>query len=828
MYHLRKRITTLLLCLCFLLELGPVSAFAAEEETSPAAETVRVLDCAFTPEEGEGCADYYIHVHTADCYDADGVLVCPLEERKLHKHDEACYQEEKTLVCGFADESDAHHHTDACYKTEKILVCEEQTELHTHSEDCYARDEAGNLTDKRICGLLQLEEHVHDDSCFRMELKESEEEGRQVLSEEEGQTGDALSGEESGEAGVDASAPSGSDGQTSPADPEKSDEITNSDSGNSDASDDGERPALSDDGKEAAAEDAGVTGGEADKQDRNPEQEENKEDKPVSETGETPGGEEKQENETEKPAADAGAADAAAAASDENEKKENADDSNGGSENDKQDSDGVSGEEEKKPEAEKEPAESEKQNDAPKPAEASDDKDAKGEEKSDTTGEAGKEEEKEAAEDNDSAVDPSSHPLTEVGPSEDEPLLAEENLSPATLALLGISAQQPKRRLMGARRDAMLADGDGETGSEDEGVSIEKIIVQWLSHSTGSEEAAGKGTLELETDSNKVGNQQFQIDFALSGTDDAEPGSIELVFPAWIWKDRYGNEPGNLTLSVPEEPETGADFSWRRVGDSIVITNVRKLSAAAKVMIQGTFRNVNPVNMVDIDVSDGSGEYPVSAYANDPYKGRSIPFTATLNVITPSGNVVSKTSNSIDATINTHVQAASATKSALNTSTREYYVYHSLEKARSSGGIPQEFLDLLGDEADQYSFARWYVSGSATGSQPFRMTVNDTFDGTVIHYKDALHQDSEELQAEGRILGVQGALVPNESGEFVTGNVVAPGDGQSVSAVLYNGYNTLPKSAYVWTAYRKSDFPTGVMSTGFRTTRPSRSPAGTT
>ena len=52
----RKRITTLLLCLCFLLELGPVSAFAAEEENSSGVETVRVLDCHFTPASGEGCA----------------------------------------------------------------------------------------------------------------------------------------------------------------------------------------------------------------------------------------------------------------------------------------------------------------------------------------------------------------------------------------------------------------------------------------------------------------------------------------------------------------------------------------------------------------------------------------------------------------------------------------------------------------------------------------------------------------------------------------------------------------------------------------------------
>ncbi|MBQ1333549.1 MAG: hypothetical protein IIY36_11510, partial [Lachnospiraceae bacterium] len=134
----------------------------------------------------------------------------------------------------------------------------------------------------------------------------------------------------------------------------------------------------------------------------------------------------------------------------------------------------------------------------------------------------------------------------------------------------------------------------------------------------------------------------------------------------------------------------------------------------------------------------------------------------------------------------THVEAASATKSAYNTSRREYYVYHTVDQARSEGSIPQEFLDSLGDEADQYSFVRWYVSGSATGSQPFLMTVNDSFDGTVIHYLDSLHQNSETLNVSGRMLGAQGVQVPNGDGTYSTGDVLSE-DGETVSAVLFDG-----------------------------------------
>ena len=435
-----------------------------------------------------------------------------------------------------------------------------------------------------------------------------------------------------------------------------------------------------------------------------------------------------------------------------------------------------------------------------------------------------KEEEKQPAReeeqlDDQDAVDVSNHPLVEVEASDYEPLLDWFQLSPQTQALLGMGPQAPQnpgRKMLKAAPRLNAAAGE-EGGASADGVTIEKVSVKWLSKSTGSDEPAGQGTLELVTDTETVGNQQFQLDFAISGRDSHEPGTVEIVFPAYLWLNRYGNEPGNLTLSVPEDPETGADFAWRRVGDNIVITNVRRLSAAAKVMIQGTFRNVKAPDMVDIDVD------PSSEYAAAANKGRSNPFSVTVGITTPNDNYISLTSNSIDVTIDTHVDAASATKSAYNTSTRRYYVYHDVGEPGTSdpgaamaldgGNMPQEFLTFLesklgeGETADDYSFARWYVSGSMTGSQPALMTVNDTYNGEVIHYLDPLHQETETLDVHGFLLGVQGAQVkdPN-TGVYATGNVVSA-DGESVSAVLYDGYNTLPKSAYVWTAYRKADFP---------------------
>ena len=80
------------------------------------------------------------HRHSEEngCYDADGNLVCQMQE---HVHNDSCYKEDRILTCGL-EESDGHRHTDACY--EKVLVCGK--EVHTHSEKCY---EAGGSTGYR-------------------------------------------------------------------------------------------------------------------------------------------------------------------------------------------------------------------------------------------------------------------------------------------------------------------------------------------------------------------------------------------------------------------------------------------------------------------------------------------------------------------------------------------------------------------------------------------------------------------------------------------------------------------------------------------------------
>lgn len=287
--------------------------------------------------------------------------------------------------------------------------------------------------------------------------------------------------------------------------------------------------------------------------------------------------------------------------------------------------------------------------------------------------------------------------------------------------------------------------------------TIERVYVRWLSTSAGEETPAYFGTLNLVPDSELVADQQFQIDFALSGQEPYEPGMIELTFPAYLWKDRNDKEPGYFTLAVPEDPTEGAEFVWKRIDDNIVITNAKTLPAASKVMIQGTFRGVVAPDMKD--------------------ETTSLDFDVTLTVETPFHNTITKKSNSINATIDTSVNATYANKTAYNSASRVYDIWW--EEIPDS--IPNE---LLPQNPNNYAYIRWYVSGTAYGSQPFDMYVTDTV--------------SDDYG--GIMLGVSHCAQG-------TNGTVKSADNKTVTALLYHGYSTTAKTAYVWTAYPKDRFP---------------------
>lgn len=196
-----------------------------EEEETEVPKTHEHTDGCYTTEPGELICEKEEHKHTDACYES--VLNC---EEEGHKHSSECYEEDsEEPVCGEEEfehehtdscyeagelicEKEEHEHTDSCYEDKKVLICteeeeevsekeeesekeepetEERTEtvrvlvcgeqeLHTHDDSCYEEedfDEDGNLREGSlpVCGLLQLEEHIHTEDCFKEDGASGEE-----------------------------------------------------------------------------------------------------------------------------------------------------------------------------------------------------------------------------------------------------------------------------------------------------------------------------------------------------------------------------------------------------------------------------------------------------------------------------------------------------------------------------------------------------------------------------------------------------------------------------------------------------------------------------
>ena len=391
-------------------------------------------------------------------------------------------------------------------------------------------------------------------------------------------------------------------------------------------------------------------------------------------------------------------------------------------------------------------------------------------------------------------------PVEELADTSDKTnLLSDEELMPETklLAMKGMS-----RNTFGL--GGPLRGGNSQepiqTPVFGDGITIEKVHAKWVSKSTGETTPAGYGLLNMDiVGSEYVPNQQWQVDFSLSGTGYIEAGAIELTIPAYIWKTRDGIEPGLLTLACPEEPATNDDFAWRRVGDVIVITNTHALSAGTTYLIQGTFRMTYPdpnvpksvifqtayaYQMVSSTVAPGS-----PYYGPEYYHGISDDFYGILNIITPAnGQLLTMESNTIKAQLTTHVEAVHASKIANGK------IVHTTLPA----SLPNELLTpAIAANPDDYYYVQWYVDGRALGNQPFEMTFSDTVADTALKWVDTASR--EPVEVHGIMLGATATA---------DGTIVSA-DNKTISARLYTGYSDKDKSAYVWTAYPKTDFEEG-------------------
>ena len=283
-------------------------------------------------------------------------------------------------------------------------------------------------------------------------------------------------------------------------------------------------------------------------------------------------------------------------------------------------------------------------------------------------------------------------------------------------------------------------------------LTIEKAQIKWLSNN------AGFNMLEMV---DGLYDMQWQLDVAFSGKGYIEAGDIEIVMPAYLWKTRDDKEPSYVTMGIAEDDGNAkGDFAWKRVGDTVVITNIKKISAGTKLMVQGTYRSKYDATIAK-GIKEGARQmYDLHTVDPDaPYHGITDDLYAVINVNTQENNeLLTGTTNTIKGSIDTSCYVTEAKKQPNG----NVYVKN------VPSNIPAEFLPA---NSEDYYYVEWYVDGDWDGSQPGIMTFTDEpEDKYDVILLGATDRRGNNTKAENGVLG-----------EF--------------------------SQHYVWTAYPKSAFP---------------------
>ncbi|HAM16115.1 MAG TPA: hypothetical protein DCP91_09735 [Eggerthellaceae bacterium] len=251
------------------------------------------------------------------------------------------------------------------------------------------------------------------------------------------------------------------------------------------------------------------------------------------------------------------------------------------------------------------------------------------------------------------------------------------------------------------QREAAYPAIDAQLPHEGDGSDIERISVRWISEDHVNDNNAD--LLSLAPEDNGAQSMQFQLEAALSGQYDYEPGDIVIRIPRTIWTSRSGLQMGKMELSVPEAPVQSVDFNYRIDKDYYVISNARAIPATSKWKGTFTITGITPSMIVDNSVSKD--------------------LTAVINVRTHEGNWLGLKSNTLRATMDTFARLTSANKSG---SIYEEYYY-----------VPQE---LQPANPEKYIYVRWHAYAGTNANQPNQVSMLDTPDQTyhpiLLGYED--------------------------------------------------------------------------------------------
>ena len=109
--------------------------------------------------------------------------------------------------------------------------------------------------------------------------------------------------------------------------------------------------------------------------------------------------------------------------------------------------------------------------------------------------------------------------------------------------------------------------------------STSELHLNWLLPSTDDSHLA------LNPINNSQQRIALRLDFLPGEEGTFAPGEIEIRLPRFLFQDRYGNNTGTVTMSIPSTPTGDTGYYFRFDGDYIIITNFRMISSDERLIL---------------------------------------------------------------------------------------------------------------------------------------------------------------------------------------------------------------------------------------------------
>ena len=248
---------------------------------------------------------------------------------------------------------------------------------------------------------------------------------------------------------------------------------------------------------------------------------------------------------------------------------------------------------------------------------------------------------------------------------------------------------------------------------------IENITVAWATPDDAEDNSPARLSLVPKADEFSV---KMKLSVALSGQYSYKEGEIQIVVPKYIFSDRDGKPAGELEAAVPEAPSQQSTFAYTEMDDSYVLSNTCEFSAATQASFEFAVRKLDPIELVgNGQLADGEKAPAADALPTEVEKYVTDNFYGTVNLTTHAGNVLSMTSNKLDASVDTQEAISGA----------------ELRGQSLSENWPSNWPEELKPaDADKYIYIDWYSWTSARGNQKY--VLQGSTDGSDSGYKAKL------------------------------------------------------------------------------------------